>query len=76
MVLHNQIVTALEPAATWMRNLPEGWLIPIGILFVMSFPPLFGHELVNIMVGLVWGLGEGFAIAAAGQLLGEIACFL
>ncbi|KAE9399666.1 hypothetical protein BT96DRAFT_820257, partial [Gymnopus androsaceus JB14] len=52
-----------------------GWLIPVGILFVMSFPPLFGHELVGLLCGVTWGLAEGFAIVALGTLLGEIANF-
>jgi len=47
-------------------------LIPIGVLFVISFPPLFGHEIVAVLVGLVWGLWVGFAIVVAGTLLGEI----
>ncbi|KAF8313090.1 hypothetical protein DL93DRAFT_2059421, partial [Clavulina sp. PMI_390] len=54
-------------------SLPGGWAIPIGILAILSFPPLFGHELVDIMVGVVWGVWKGFLIAAAGHLLGEIA---
>jgi len=75
-ILHNKIVTALQPAANWMHNLPAGFLIPIAILFVMSFPPLFGHEIVAIMCGLTWGAGIGFGIVCAGQLLGELASFL
>jgi len=35
----------------------------------------FGQELIIIVVGLVWGLWVGFAIAAAGTLVGEIANF-
>ena len=52
-----------------------GWLIPIAVLFVISFPPLFGHEIVAVLVGLVWGLWVGFGIVAAGTLLGEIGNF-
>lgn len=26
------------------KSIPAGWLIPVGVLFVISFPPLFGHE--------------------------------
>ncbi|TBU38985.1 hypothetical protein BD309DRAFT_873251, partial [Dichomitus squalens] len=52
-----------------------GWLIPIGVFFVISFPPLFGHEIVAILCGLVWGLGPGFAIVAAGTFLGELGNF-
>jgi uncharacterized membrane protein YdjX (TVP38/TMEM64 family) len=52
-----------------------GWIIPIAILFVISFPPLFGHEIVAVLCGLVWGLWIGFGIVAAGTLLGEIGNF-
>jgi hypothetical protein len=45
-----------------LQQLKLGWLIPVAILFVLSFPPLFGNEIVMILVGLVWGLGVGFAI--------------
>lgn len=56
-----------------MHKVPAGWLIPVAILFVISFPPLFGHELVGIMCGLVWGAGIGFAIVCLGSFLGELA---
>ncbi|KAI0951488.1 hypothetical protein AcW1_008522 [Taiwanofungus camphoratus] len=72
---HKQIVNWLQPAANWMHSLPAGWLIPIAIFFVISFPPLFGHEIVAILCGLVWGLWAGFGIVAAGTFLGELANF-
>ena len=34
---------------------------------------LFGHEIVAILVGDVWGVGIGFGIVAAGTILGELA---
>jgi uncharacterized membrane protein YdjX (TVP38/TMEM64 family) len=37
---------------------------------------LFGQEIVIVLVGLTWGLGVGFAIAAAGTLIGELINFL
>ncbi|KAI0819566.1 snare associated Golgi protein-domain-containing protein [Trametes gibbosa] len=74
-VYHKQIVNWLKPAADWMHDLPFGWTIPIGVLFVISFPPLFGHEIVAILCGLVWGLWLGFAIVAAGTFLGEVGNF-
>ncbi|KAL4062793.1 snare associated Golgi protein-domain-containing protein [Scleroderma yunnanense] len=70
-----QIVHAMQPAVTWMHNLSFGWLIPIAIFFVISFPPLFGHEILAIVVGLVWGVWAGFGITAAGTFLGEIGNF-
>nr|ODN91014.1 hypothetical protein L204_05855 [Cryptococcus depauperatus CBS 7855] len=45
------------------------------VLFVISFPPLFGHEIVAVLVGVVWGLWIGFGIVSAGTLLGEIGNF-
>ncbi|KAF8308585.1 hypothetical protein DL93DRAFT_2086797 [Clavulina sp. PMI_390] len=73
LALHTKIVDAINPTAQKLRDLHGGWAIPIGILIILSFPPLFGHELVDIMVGVVWGVWKGFLICAAGHLLGEIA---
>lgn len=36
---------------------------------------LFGHEIVAILCGLVWGLWVGFGIVAAGTFLGEVGNF-
>ncbi|KAG7439227.1 uncharacterized protein BT62DRAFT_1081717 [Guyanagaster necrorhizus] len=74
-IYHQQIVDWLTPVSRWLHDLKFGWLVPIGILFVISFPPLFGHEIVAVLCGLVWGLWIGFAIVAAGTFLGEIGNF-
>lgn len=74
-VFHHQIVDKLTPAAHKVKSLPGGWSIPIAILFVISFPPLFGHEIIAILCGVVWGLWIGFAIVAAGTFLGELGNF-
>ncbi|KAF9072462.1 hypothetical protein BDP27DRAFT_1445699 [Rhodocollybia butyracea] len=75
LVLHNDIIKWLTPFTDWAHDQRFGWLIPVGILIVMSFPPLFGHEIVGLMCGVTWGLGEGFGIVVLGTLLGEIANF-
>jgi uncharacterized membrane protein YdjX (TVP38/TMEM64 family) len=72
---HDQIVHAIQPAANWMHNFKFGWIIPIAIFFVISFPPLFGHEILAIVCGLVWGVWIGFGIVAAGTFIGEIGNF-
>ena len=61
----------LRPWSEKVRELPAGWLIPIAILFVLSFPPLFGHEVIALLCGVVYGLWIGFAIVAAGTFTGE-----
>ncbi|EMD33346.1 hypothetical protein CERSUDRAFT_117965 [Gelatoporia subvermispora B] len=75
-VFRKQIANGLHPAANSIHNLPAGWLIPIAIMIILSFPPLFGQEIIAIMCGLVWGIWVGFAIIAAGTVLGELICFL
>jgi uncharacterized membrane protein YdjX (TVP38/TMEM64 family) len=58
-----------------MESARFGWLVPIAIIVVLSFPPLFGNEIVIILCGVVWGVRIGFLIVAAGTVLGEMACF-
>ncbi|KIM44279.1 hypothetical protein M413DRAFT_443299 [Hebeloma cylindrosporum] len=74
-IFHRQIVEALTPVTKWLYGLKFGWAVPIAVLFVISFPPLFGHEIVAILCGLVWGLWVGFGIVAAGTFLGEVGNF-
>ncbi|KAE9364029.1 hypothetical protein N431DRAFT_390268 [Stipitochalara longipes BDJ] len=71
-VNHDKIVDALTPISKKIRAIPGGFVIPVAILILISFPPLFGHELVALLCGVVWGLWIGFAIVAAGTFLGEI----
>ncbi|KZS91930.1 hypothetical protein SISNIDRAFT_456115 [Sistotremastrum niveocremeum HHB9708] len=74
-VKHTQAEALFRPAAVWMKDAPGGWLIPVAILFIISFPPLFGHEVVAILCGDVWGLWIGFALVTLGSTLGEIGNF-
>lgn len=74
-IYHKQIVDWLTPISKKVTTVAWGWIIPVAILFIISFPPLFGHEIVLILVGLVYGLWIGFGIASLGTLLGEIGNF-
>ncbi|WVQ96474.1 hypothetical protein IAU59_003579 [Kwoniella sp. CBS 9459] len=73
---HHSIINWLSPFVKKLREIKAGFVIPVAILFVLSFPPLFGNEIVMVLVGLVWGLGKGFAIVAVGVFLGETVLFL
>ena len=61
----------LRPFGEKVRDIPAGWLIPIAILIVISFPPLFGHEIIALLCGVIYGLWIGFGIVAAGTFFGE-----
>lgn len=55
--------------------MPGGWAIPIEMIIILSFPPLFGQEIVAIICGEIWGLWIGFGIVASGMILGELAAY-
>lgn len=38
----------LAPYAQEIAGYPGSWLIPIILLIIISFPPLFGHELIAL----------------------------
>ncbi|KAF7290643.1 hypothetical protein MIND_01304600 [Mycena indigotica] len=75
-VFSKKVVNALNPETSWLRAHPAGALIPIVLLVVASFPPLVGHEVIAMIVGITWDLGPAFAITIIGIMLGEIANFL
>ncbi|KAJ9116372.1 hypothetical protein QFC22_004813 [Naganishia vaughanmartiniae] len=72
-VKHDAIIEWIKPGVHKLKSWPAGWMIPIAILIVLSFPPLVGHEILGICIGLVWDVGIGFVILAAGTFLGELA---
>lgn len=76
------------PYVKELRQVRHGWVAPLVLIIVLSFPPLFGNgkmlqqrllmspEIVMIVTGVVWGVRIGFAIAALGTLLGEMTNFM
>ncbi|KAL1746560.1 hypothetical protein HDZ31DRAFT_81141 [Schizophyllum fasciatum] len=74
--MNDRILHALQPVKAWMDERPWGFVIPLAIYIVISFPPLIGQEVVAMFCGMIWGLGEGFGIVAAGTVIGEILLFL
>lgn len=67
----------VQPLTSWLQERKAwSWLIPVGILIVLSIPPLAGHEVVALVVGLVYPLGVAIAIVCLGTLLGEALCFV
>ncbi|PLW06538.1 hypothetical protein PCANC_13139 [Puccinia coronata f. sp. avenae] len=69
---HTKVALYLKPYQAQIKNASWSWIIPTILLIIVSFPPLFGHELIILVAGMIWGLWIGFAIACAGTFLGEI----
>lgn len=43
----------VRPLADWLKERKAwSWVIPTAILVILSFPPLFGHEIVQLIVGV------------------------
>ncbi|PWN31153.1 hypothetical protein BDZ90DRAFT_215825, partial [Jaminaea rosea] len=74
-IYHRQIIDWLTPISQKVNSVKWGWVIPVAILFVISFPPLFGHEIVAILCGIVYPLWIAFGVVALGTLLGELGNF-
>ncbi|GAA5936501.1 TVP38/TMEM64 family protein [Sporobolomyces koalae] len=69
------IVRKFEPHKEDIVNFPVSYIYPVLVLIILSFPPLGGHEIVLLVVGLIWGVWIGFAIACVGTFIGEMLCF-
>ncbi|KAF8147749.1 hypothetical protein K438DRAFT_458162 [Mycena galopus ATCC 62051] len=72
-VFHTQIINGLKPFTDWLHDTKLGPLVPIALLFIMSFPPLFGQEIIGMLAGVAWDFPEACIIVAIGTLLGETA---
>lgn len=43
----------VKPLTDWLREREAwSWTLPTAILVILSFPPLFGHEIVQLIVGV------------------------
>ncbi|PVH95904.1 hypothetical protein DM02DRAFT_570404 [Periconia macrospinosa] len=71
-VYQDRVVDKLRPFSDRVRDIPAGWLIWVAVLFIVSFPPLIGDEIVEILCGIIYGLWFGFGIVALGTYLGQI----
>ncbi|KZV75950.1 hypothetical protein PENSPDRAFT_646749 [Peniophora sp. CONT] len=75
VVFLQPIVSVLKPICLEVEQMTLGFLIPIALMIALSFPPLFGAELIQVLTAFTYGPGIGFAIVAAGTILAEISVF-
>lgn len=69
---HDRMVNAIRPFAEKILHTKGAWAVPVAALIIVSIPPLFGHEIIILVVGIIWGLAMGFLIAILGTFLGEL----
>lgn len=56
----DRLITAFAPHKEDIVNFPASFVYPVLLLIAISFPPLFGQEIVILIVGVIWGLWYGF----------------
>ncbi|ORY88680.1 hypothetical protein BCR35DRAFT_329920 [Leucosporidium creatinivorum] len=73
---HDHIVNFI---AGYKARILEWWMSPfIAVLALMiwAIPPMVGHPLLVLVIGLVWGLLKGSIITIVGTVLGELVVYL
>lgn len=68
------IAQAMYDVAQKLSHMKYGWLIILGSMIVVSFPPLMGHTTIVTLCGFAYGM-KGFFIGLAGSLLGAVIVF-
>lgn len=71
IIYQDQVVDRLRPFSDRVRDIPAGWLIWVALLFIVSFPPLIGDEVIEILCGIIYGLWAGFGVVSLGTYLGQ-----
>ncbi|KAF7983180.1 hypothetical protein HWV62_23430 [Athelia sp. TMB] len=67
-----RFIKVLQSAAThWRHNMGSGFLIPIGLIFVLTLPPLIEADFIAVFCVVGWGT-MGCVFVITGQLLNEV----
>ena len=70
-ILSQKLQRNLNPVAEKMESAP-GSVIVLGLVIALvSIPPLFGHELLGVIAGYVYGSILGFLILTVASTVGE-----
>jgi len=69
------IAQAMYDLAQKLSQMRYGWLIIIGIMILISFPPMLGHTTTVTLCGFAYGM-KGFYISLAGSVLGAAVSFV
>ncbi|KAF3922982.1 hypothetical protein ABW20_dc0102932 [Dactylellina cionopaga] len=76
LIYHEAIFHRFVPIANEWRKLPWGFLILFTWTFISAFPPLIGYSTSVTLAGFIYGVPNGWYIAASGTVVGSTAAFL
>jgi len=69
------IAQAMYDLAQKLSHMKYGWLIILGAMIIISFPPMTSYTTIVTLCGFAYGM-KGFYIALAGTVLGASTTFL
>jgi len=69
------IAQAMYDLAQKLSHMKYGWLIILGFIVLISFPPMIGHTTTVTLCGFAYGI-QGFYVAMAGSVLGAAMVFV
>ncbi|KAK6523616.1 Tlg2-vesicle protein [Arthrobotrys megalospora] len=76
IVYHEAIFHWFSPIADKWAEMPYGFLILFMWTFVSAFPPLIGYSTSITLAGFIYGVPNGWYIAASGTVIGSTAAFI
>ncbi|KMP00520.1 TLG2-vesicle protein of 38 kDa [Coccidioides immitis RMSCC 2394] len=76
MILSGHIFIWLEPVAADFEKSALVYFIVWLCTFIVSFPPLIGWSAVGTVSGFIFGVWKGWAIYAAGTVVGSTCSFM
>ncbi|KAK6498907.1 Tlg2-vesicle protein [Arthrobotrys musiformis] len=76
VVYHEAIFHWFSPVADRWAAMPYGYLILFAWTFVSAFPPMIGYSTSITLAGFIYGVPNGWYIAASGTVIGSTAAFV
>ncbi|KAI5847089.1 hypothetical protein DFP73DRAFT_493578 [Morchella snyderi] len=76
LVFHSQILHAMLPIASKLRQMRAGWLLIFTMCFISAFPPMIGYSTSVTLAGFIYGFPNGWFIVAAATILGATTAFI
>ncbi|KAJ9067156.1 Tlg2-vesicle protein [Entomophthora muscae] len=76
LIYHTPILSHLESLGLYLRKAGTiGMLVPIGLIFITSFPPMPGYGTLSVLCGFIYGFPFGIIPPFIGGVLGSSCCF-
>ncbi|KAK9366452.1 hypothetical protein V1509DRAFT_629954 [Lipomyces kononenkoae] len=76
LIFHRRIFGIIIPICEGWSNMPGGEVLLFLLISAASFPPLIGYTTTVTIAGMIYGIWEGWIIAAITTVIASYACFV